>query len=72
MTKNSMDSEPKKRALISLPFIAICLVVLGIGLFRGEWIMVQLMYWQEHYVGSQEKSDFGLGKIQSWRTKRPE
>ncbi|MEI7461915.1 MAG: hypothetical protein WCK15_21200 [Pirellula sp.] len=55
MTKNSTDSEPKKRALISLPFIAICLVVLGIGLFRGEWIMVQLMYWQEHTASEAKK-----------------
>jgi hypothetical protein len=55
MTKNSIDSQPKKRSLISLPFIAICLVVLGIGLFRGEWIMVQLMYLQEHYTSEAKK-----------------
>ena len=55
MTKNPIDSQPKKRSLISLPFIAICLVVLGIGLFRGEWIMVQLMYWQEHTTSEAKK-----------------
>ena len=55
MTKNPIDSEHKKRSRISLPFIAICLVVLGIGFFRGEWIMVQLMYLQEHYTSEARK-----------------
>lgn len=55
MTNNAIDSKPKKRSLISLPFIAICLVVLGIGFFRGEWIMVQLMYWKERTTSEAKK-----------------
>ena len=50
MTSTSSDSTKKKRSPISLPFVVFCLVVLGIGYFRGEWIMTQVMYLQEHFT----------------------
>ncbi len=55
MTDNSSDSPRKKRSLVSPPFIAICLAVLAIGYFYGEQIMVQVMYWQEHYTSEARK-----------------
>ncbi len=55
MSNNSSDSPEKKRSLLSKPFIAICLVVLAIGYFYGEQIMVQVMYWQENYTSEAKK-----------------